>query len=130
MTKLDKAEIRARNILFWLFFSNFIIDCFVVATSPRNSGIVRLILTLLLMYFVFQGHRWAKWYVIVSTFVGVIVAIIISPFIFKDILMPQLIIVGAFFLIWVGINLTIAIFLLRNKAINRYFEYKRKTRLP
>lgn len=95
MSKMpDAAALKAKRILFGLFVAWFVVDALLVAISGKVPGVLRLILTLLLMYYVFQGRTWARKIMIGLFSLGVIVCIGFGLWYFRQSSTAALIIIG------------------------------------
>lgn len=117
---IDSPALKAKKILFGLFVGHILVEAVIVASLDRVPGLVRMILTLLLMYQVFQGKLWAQRLMAGLSFVS-------AMFLFKSgadefqntiTIFASIIALGCFFL-------TISLYMLMSKDLRRYFEWKR-----
>ena len=60
MSTLDSSTIKARNNLLTLFAILTILDLVLVVVSRDLWAIGRILITIAVMYFVIQGHKWAR----------------------------------------------------------------------
>ncbi|MBT9312075.1 hypothetical protein [Leptothoe kymatousa] len=67
------STLESRNTLIYLFLALLIIDTILIILSQDLWAIGRIIFTAIIMYFVLQGYRWAKW-MLVSTLSLVVIA--------------------------------------------------------
>lgn len=122
MSDLDRDAAKASNILLGIFICYFILQTLLVAASPDVTGLVRIILTLLLMYFVMMGHRWAKWIMVVLFYLATAISLWFSySFLERSVWLSVAFLVA-------GIVMScVATFLIASKPLNRYFAWKRST---
>ncbi len=118
--ELDASALRAKRILLGMFVVWFIGEALVIAINGKVTGGVRYILTLLLMYYVFQGRLWARNLMAGLCCVGAALVLVIGISNFNGMgIGPIVIIVAA------GFFLAIAAYLLLSKNLNRYFAWQR-----
>lgn len=122
MSRLDISAIKARNNILGMFVAIAILDSILVILSRDLWAIGRIIITIVLMYYVIQGKKWAKWVLIgIFSLVVVLLAALIVALHSK---LSSLLIVGSSILI---ILYAIAgIYLITSKDLNRYFLNTRK----
>ena len=123
MTNLDSSVLKARNILLSMFCVLTILDIVLVLVSQDLWAIGRIIITAVVMYYVLQGKKWAKWVLvgILSLVIVLLTALIIA-------LHSQLstfLVVGS--LILITIDAATIVFLISSKELKRYFLTKKRT---
>jgi hypothetical protein len=123
MSQLDQSVLNARNKLLTLFLLFCILDGALVAIAQDKWAIGRILLTIVVMYFVMQGHKWAKWLLvgICSSLVVVLIAMVLA----LSSNLSNVLIVGS--LIMAVLSAIIPIYMVTNPDLNRYFSYKRQS---
>jgi len=120
MTEMpDAAALRAKKILFGLFVGWMVIDAFLVALSAEIPRVGRLLLTLLLMYYVLQGRLWARNLMIGLFGLGVIWCVGFGIWNFQE--MPTVAIVMFAFAALISV---IPTYLILSKDLRRYLDWK------
>ncbi|MEM7593922.1 MAG: hypothetical protein AAF383_20860 [Cyanobacteria bacterium P01_A01_bin.83] len=122
MTTLDSSALKARNILFAMFCVLIILDSLLVVVSRDLWAIGRILATIVVMYYVMQGKKWAKW-VLIAIFSMVIVSLTALIIALHSKLSTFLVVGSLIFIIFCGI---VGKYLISNKELNRYFLHKRK----
>lgn len=122
MTQLDRAALNARNNLLSLFVLLCVLDIALVIVAQDRWAIGRVILTVVVMYFVIQGRKWAKWLLV--SICSLLVVILITMMLALSSKLSTILLIGS--LIMVVLSAVIAIYLTSNKDLNRYFSYKRQ----
>ncbi|MBW4618388.1 MAG: hypothetical protein KME17_03250 [Cyanosarcina radialis HA8281-LM2] len=122
MTQLDRSALQARNILLAMFVLLCILDVALVVIARDKWAIGRILLTIVVMYFVIQGRKWAKW-LLMSLCSLLVVALIAMIFALGSKLSTILIVGSAILAV---LSAAIAIYMATNKDLNRYFLYKRQ----
>ncbi len=125
IVKLEPEMVRARNTLFGIFVCYIVFQALVITLSPDIPGVVRMILTLLLMYFVMSGHSWAKWTMIVLFYFGASLALVDAYDSYAT--SPSMAIIGVAF---ATLFVSIGTFLLLSKPLNKYFLFKKERSAP
>ena len=122
MTQLDRSALKARNTFIAMFLLLCTIDATLVFMARDKWAIGRILLTILLIYFVLQGRSWAKWLLmsICSLGVGVLIAMVVA----LSSKLSIALIVGS--LIMAVLSAIIPIYMATNKDLNRYFLYQRQ----
>ena len=123
MSKLEQSALRARNNLLAMFLGHIVLDFILVAVAKDLWAIGRILLTILIMYFVVQGYKWAKW-----TLFGILSFLVVALIALVVVLYSKLstfLIVGS--LVLVVLSAIIVMYLVGSKNLNRYFSYKRTT---
>jgi hypothetical protein len=122
MIQLEKSALKARNTLLTMFVVLCILDTTLVIIARDRWAIGRILLTIIVMYFVMQGHKWAKW--LLMSICSLVVVILIAMVIALRAKLSTVIIVGS--LIMAVLSTIIPIYMATNKDLNRYFSFKRQ----
>ena len=122
MDQPDQSALKARNKLLAMFVLVCILDTALVIIARDRWAIGRILLTIVLMYFVMQGRKWAKWLLmgICSLLVVILMALVLT----LSSKLSSVLIVGS--LILVVLSAIIPIYMVSSKDLNRYFSYKRQ----
>lgn len=122
MPTLNPSAIKARDNLLKMFVAIAILDTILVVVSRDLWAIGRIIITIGVMYYVLQGKKWAKWFLIgIFSLVVVLLAALIVALHSK---LSGFLIIGSSILI---VLYTIAgIYLITSKNLNHYFLNTRK----
>ena len=111
-------EAKAKKLLLTIFVLFLFLDgVMVLYTQEYLTGIVRLLLTGLLMYFVMQGHKWAKWLTIVFCGISALLVLFFAVYIASN----SVSVASVLILFGFGFS-SMSIYLIKNKNINKYFE--------
>ena len=123
MLQADLPALKSRNILITLFVLLCILDVTLVAIARDKWAIGRIILTMIVMYFVLQGRKWAKYVLmgICSLVAVVLIAMVVALSAKLSIILK----VGS--LIMVALCTIIPIYMATNKDLNRYLSFKRQS---
>jgi O-antigen ligase len=121
MLQTDKSALKARNILLTMFVVLCILDVTLVAIARDKWAIGRILLTIIVMYFVLQGRKWAKW--LLMGICSLLVVILIAMVLALSSKLSTILIVGS--LIMVVLSAIIPIYMTSSKDLNRYFSSKR-----
>jgi hypothetical protein len=122
MTQLTQSALKARNRLVAMFLLLCILDSALVVAAKDRWAIGRILLTVVVMYFVIQGRKWAKWLL-----VGICSLLVVSLIAMVLALSSKLsvtLIVGS--LTMAVLSAAIAVYIIRSKDLDRYFAYKRE----
>lgn len=122
MIQPDQSALKARNTLLAMFLLLCILDSALIIAAQDRWAIGRILLTVVVMYFVIQGRKWAKWLL-----VGICSLLVVSLITLVLALSSKLsatLIVGS--LMMAVLSAAIAVYLIRSKDLNRYFSDKRK----
>lgn len=122
MLQLDQAALKARNQLLGMFLALCGLDTVLVIMAQDKWAIGRILLTIVVMYFVVQGRKWAKWLLI--SICSVLVVILIAMVVALSSKLSTTLIVGS--LIMAVLSAIIPIYMIISKDLNRYFHYKRQ----
>ena len=125
MSELNVSALKARNNLLAMFLILTILDSILVAVSRDLWAIGRILATIIVMYFVMQGKKWAKW-VLIAIFSLVIVLLAALIIALHSKLSGFLIIGSSILIILYAIAGT---YLIASKNLNRYFSNKRKAQV-
>lgn len=123
MIHIEESALKARNILLTMFLVLCALDITLVMIAKDRWAIGRILLTIVVMYFVMQGHKWAKW--VLMGICSFVVVILIAMVIALRAKLSTVLIVGS--LIMAVLSTIIPIYMASNKDLNRYFSYKRQT---
>jgi hypothetical protein len=121
MSQPDRSALQARNILLFMFVVLCILDTVLVIVAKDRWAIGRILLTILVMYFVIQGRKWAKYLLmsILSLSIVALVAMIVA----LGYRLSTFIVVGSW--IMVAFCAVITVYMATNKDLNRYFSYSK-----
>jgi hypothetical protein len=122
MTQIEESALKARNILFTMFLVLCTLDITLVMIAKDRWAIGRILLTIIVMYFVMQGHKWAKW--LLMGICSLVVVILIAMVIALKSKLSTVIIVGS--LIMAVLSTIVPIYMASSKDLNRYFSFKRQ----
>ena len=122
MNQLDKSALKARNNLLIMFSIYLLLDVCLVAVSRDMWAISRILVTVVVMYFVLRGYRWAKWFLVglFSVLVMALTALIIALYS----KLSTFLIVGS--IATIILSIMINIYLVLSKNLHRYFSYQRQ----
>jgi glucose-6-phosphate-specific signal transduction histidine kinase len=123
MIQIEQSALKARNTLAIMFLVLCTLDIALVMIARDKWAIGRILLTIVVMYFVMQGHKWAKW--LLMGICSFVVVILIAMVIALRAKLSTILIVGS--LIMAVLSAIIPIYMASNKDLNRYFSYKRQT---
>ena len=122
MSELDISAVKARNTLLGMFCVLTVFDSVLVAVSKDMWAIGRILVTIVVMYYVMQGKKWAKWVLIgILSLVIVLLAALIIALHSK---LSTFLVVGS--LIMIILSLITGSFLIFNRGLSRYFASRRK----
>jgi O-antigen ligase len=122
MTQLDQSALKARNRLLAMFLLLCVLDATLVMIARDRWAIGRILVTIVVMYFVIQGRKWAKW--LLMSICSLLVVILITMVLALSSKLSTVLIVGS--LIMAVLSAIIAIYMVTSKDLNRYFFYKRQ----
>jgi hypothetical protein len=122
MSQLDQSSLKARNMLLAMFLVHIVLDTMLVVIAKDLWAIGRILVTILVMYFVLQGRKWAKW-VLVGIFSFLVVALIALVVALYSKL-STILMVGISIL--AVLSAIIVIYIACSKDLNRYFFHKRQ----
>lgn len=122
MTTLDSSVIKARNILLTMFGLLTVLDSLLVAVSRDLWAIGRILLTVIVMYYVMQGKKWAKWVLIAILSLVIVLLTVLIIALHSE--LTTFLVVGS--LILIVLNLAAVGFMIFSQNLTRYFAYMRK----
>lgn len=122
MPELDISALKARNLLLTMFCVLIILDSLLVAVSRDMWAIGRILVTIVVMYYVMQGKKWAKW-VLIAIF-SLVIVLLMALIIALHSKLSTFLIVGS--LIMIILSLITGGFIIFNRDLARYFSFKRK----
>lgn len=122
MTQLDPSALKARNRLLAMFLVLCVLDTTLVILARDRWAIGRILLTIVIMYFVIQGRKWAKW--LLMGICSLLVVLLITMVIALSSKLSTVLIVGSLILAVLGAM--IPIYMATSQDLNRYFVHKRQ----
>lgn len=122
MTQLDQPALNARNNLLALFVLLCVLDAALVIIARDRWAIGRILLTIVVMYFVVQGRKWAKWLLV--SICSLLVVILITMMVALSSKLSTVLMIGS--AIMVILSAVIPIYMVSNQDLNRYFSYRRQ----
>ncbi len=122
MQRTDITALKARNILLTMFLLLCILDITLVMVARDKWAIGRILLTIIVMYFVLQGHKWAKY--LLMGICSLVVVILIAMIFALSSKLSTFLIVGSSLM--AVLSAIIPIYMASNKDLNRYFSGKRQ----
>jgi hypothetical protein len=122
MSQLDRSALKARNILLTMFLVHIVLDTMLVVIAKDLWAIGRILVTIIVMYFVLQGRKWAKWVLVgIFSFLAVALIALVVALYSK---LSTVLIVGSSIL--TVLSAIIVIYIACSQDLNRYFSYKRQ----
>jgi membrane-associated HD superfamily phosphohydrolase len=125
MNHSDESALKARNRLLAMLLLLCILDIILVTIARDWWAIGRILPTIVVMYFVMQGQKWAKW--VLMSICSLLVVVLITMVLALSSKLSTVLIVGS--LIMAILSAIIAIYLVSSKDLNRYFVSKRQASL-
>lgn len=122
MTHLDQSALKARNRLLAMFLVLCVLDTTLVLVARDRWAIGRILLTIVVMHFVVQGEKWAKW--LLMGICSLLTVLLITMVIALSSKLSPALIVGS--LILAVLSAIISIYMASSQDLNRYFVYKRQ----
>jgi hypothetical protein len=134
MSALDSSALKARNTLLALFVAFCILDAVLVAMVQDWWAVGRILLMVALMYFAFQGRRWAKWLLVtIYSLIAIVLLIFLTalgPKLASSLAMgpglARIFIIGSWIL--AGLSVVTIAYLTTHQDLSRYFAWQRKNR--
>jgi O-antigen ligase len=120
MTQHQPSALKARNTLTAIFVALSVLDAILVPISRDWYSIGRILLTVVVMYFVLQGKKWAKW--LLTSICSLVAVLLIAMVIKLSAKLSTLLIVGS--LVLVVLNAVVVIYLATSKELAQYFSEK------
>jgi uncharacterized membrane protein len=121
MNQPDPSALSARNKLLVMFLLLCILDLALVIAAKDRWAIGRIILTVVVMYFVVQGKKWAKWLLV--SICSLLVVSLIALVLALGSKLSAALAVGS--IIMAVLSAIIAAYMIRSQDLNRYFSSKR-----
>jgi membrane-associated HD superfamily phosphohydrolase len=122
MNHPDQSALKARNRLLAMLLLLCILDITLVTIARDWWAIGRILPTIVVMYFVMQGQKWAKW--LLMSICSLLVVILITMVLALSSKLSTVLIVGSS--IMAILSAIIAIYLVSSKDLNRYFVFKKQ----
>jgi urea transporter len=122
MPQIDQSVLKARNKLLAMFVVLCILDATLVILARDRWAIGRILVTIVVMYFVLQGRKWAKW--LMMGICSLLVVILVTMVLLLRSRLSTVLIVGS--LIMVVLSAIIAIYMASSRNLNYYFSWKRQ----
>ncbi len=122
MSQPDQSALQARNRLLAMFLVLCILDATLVFIARDRWAIGRILLTIVVMYFVLQGRKWAKWLLMVIC--SLLVVILMTMVLVLSSKLSPVLILGS--LVMVFLSAIIPIYMVSSRDLNRYFSWKRQ----
>jgi hypothetical protein len=122
MTYPDQSALKARNKLLAMLIALCILDTTLVIIARDWWAIGRILPTIVVMYFVMQGQKWAKWVLI--SICSLLVVILIAMILALSSKLSTVLIVGS--ALMAILSAIIATYLVNSNDLNRYFVFKRQ----
>lgn len=123
MPKPDSSALKARNILITLFVITCVLDAILVLIAQDRWAIGRILGTIVVMHYVLQGRRWAKY--LLMGICSLLAALLIAMIVLLASKLSTVLIGGS--LIMVILCVIIPAFMASSKHLNRYLSFKRQS---
>lgn len=123
MLQPDSSALKARNILITLFVIICVLDAILVVIAQDRWAIGRILGTIVVMHYVLQGRRWAKY--ILMGICSLLAVLLIAMIVLLASKLSTVLIGGS--LIMVVLCAIIPIFMATSKDLNRYLSWKRQS---
>jgi hypothetical protein len=107
-----------------LFVALCVLDATLIAMSQDRWAIGRILVTIVVMYFVLQGRQWAKW--LLLALLSLVVVALAALMVFLGSELSPLLLAGSGLMI--GLTVVTAIYLVISPALKQFFHYKRQMR--
>lgn len=122
MTQPDQAAFKARNNLRAMFLGLCILDIILVVIARDLWAIGRILVTIVMMHFVLQGRKWAKWVLmgICSLLVVALLTLVVA--LYSS--LSTVLIVGS--LVMVVLSAVIVGYMARSNDLNRFFAFAKQ----
>jgi membrane-associated HD superfamily phosphohydrolase len=122
MNHPDQSALKDRNRLLAMLLLLCVLDITLVTIARDWWAIGRILPTIVVMYFVMQGQKWAKW--LLMSICSLLVVILITMVLALSSKLSTVLIVGS--LLMAILSAIIAFYLVSSKDLNRYFVFKRQ----
>jgi hypothetical protein len=121
MTQQEPSFLKARNTLTILFVTLSVLDAILVPISRDWYSIGRILFTIVVMFFVLQGAKWAKWLLIAIC--SLVAVLLIAMVIKLSAKLSTLLIAGSLML--VILNTFVVVYLAASKDLNLYLSRRK-----
>jgi hypothetical protein len=122
MIPIDRPALQARNNLLLMFLLLCVLDVTLVLIAKDRWATGRILITVIVMYFVIQGQKWAKWFLV--TICSLLTVLLIAMVLALASKLSTTLIVGS--IVLAVLNTIITLYLVTSKDLNHYFAYKRQ----
>lgn len=122
MFQPDSSALKARNTLVTLFVILCVLDTTLVVIAQDRWAIGRILLTIVVIYYVLQGRRWAKY--LLMGICSLLAVLLIAMVVLLASKLSTVLIVGS--LIMVVFCAIIPAFMAISKDLNRYLSLMRQ----
>ena len=123
MLQPDLSALKARNTLLTMFVMLCILDATLVVIARDKWAIGRILLTIVVMYYVLQGRKWAKY--VLMGICGLLAVLLIAMVLLLASKLSSTLIVGS--LIMIVLCAIIPVFMVTSKDLNRYLSLRRQS---
>lgn len=117
MNRTNSSALKARNTLLILFGVLIILDSVLVVVSKDLWAIGRVLATIIVMYYVIQGKKWAKWVLI--AILSLVMILLTALIIALHSKLSTFLVVGS--LVLIILNLITISFIIFSQNLARYF---------
>jgi hypothetical protein len=124
MAQPDRAALKARNRLIAMFLLFCIIDTTLIIIVQDRWAIGRILLTIVVMYFILQGQNWAKLFLM--SILGFLAIVLLAMVIALRTKIAAGSITGGLIMAMIILCTAIPLYTLISTDLNRYFFYKRQ----
>jgi hypothetical protein len=125
MSDLEQSALKARNKLLTMLIVLCVLDTTLVIIARDWWAIGRILPTIIVMYFVMQGQKWAKW--VLLSICSLLMVILVTMILVLSSKLSTILIVGSS--IMAILSAIIAIYLFSSKDLNHYFVLQRQASL-
>jgi hypothetical protein len=122
MTYPDQSALKARNRLLSMLILLCVTDITLVIIARDWWAVGRILPTIVVMYFVMQGQKWAKW--LLTGICSLLVVLLITMILVLSSKLSTVLIIGS--LLMAILSTIIALYIVNSKDLNRYFVFKRQ----
>ncbi|MBF2015830.1 MAG: hypothetical protein IGS23_11645 [Rivularia sp. T60_A2020_040] len=123
MSQLDLSALKSRNILLTMFVVLCILDATLVVIALDKWAIGRILLTIVVMYFVLQGRKWA--FYLLMGICSLLAVLLIAMVLALASKLSTILRIGS--LIMVVLCAIIPAFMATSKDLDRYLSFKRQS---
>ncbi|MDZ8052723.1 MAG: hypothetical protein RMX68_015815 [Aulosira sp. ZfuVER01] len=122
MLQIDQSALKARNTLLAMFVVLLLLDATLVIIARDRWAIGRILLTIVVMYFVLQGRKWAKW--LMMSICSLLAVILVTMAIALSSKLSTVLMLGS--LILAVLSAVTTIYMASSRDLNYYFSWKRQ----